>query len=86
VEDRAPGQRRLDGERIAMRAMAGAFASRRRYEAAQRAARLGQGPFVRGGAISRLPGPLAAWTTSRDLQPVPAQSFRDWWRSERGGS
>jgi L-lactate dehydrogenase complex protein LldF len=67
---------RLDPERAAMRAMAAVFASRGRYERAQRLLRLGRGPLakLRGG-------PLSAWTETRDLPAVPAQSFRDWWRS-----
>jgi L-lactate dehydrogenase complex protein LldF len=68
-------------ERVAMRMTARVFASRRRYEAAQRAGRLGQAPFVRDGAITRLPGALGGWTIARDIRPLPDQSFRDWWRS-----
>jgi L-lactate dehydrogenase complex protein LldF len=71
-------------ERVAMRAMAGVFASRRRYEAAQRAGRLGQAPLVRGGAVTRLPGALGGWTLARDIRPLPRQSFRDWWRARDG--
>jgi L-lactate dehydrogenase complex protein LldF len=27
-----------------------------------------------------------AWTRSRDLRPIPKQSFRDWWKSrEKNG-
>ena len=67
---------RLDAERAAMRVAASVFASRRRYEAAQRLTRLGRGP------LARLPfGPLAGWTAMRELPEVPAQSFREWWRS-----
>jgi L-lactate dehydrogenase complex protein LldF len=76
----APLRERLSPEHLAMRAVARVFADRRRYEAGQRAARFGQWPLARGGKISRLPGPLAAWTATRDLPAVPAQSFRDWWR------
>jgi L-lactate dehydrogenase complex protein LldF len=72
---------RLSGERLAMRAMARVFANRRLYEAAQRSGRLAQWPLVHGGKIERLPGPLAGWSSMRDLPPVPRQSFRDWWRN-----
>jgi L-lactate dehydrogenase complex protein LldF len=72
------GGRGPGAERATMKLVAGAFGSRRRYEAAQRLARLGNGP------LARLPfGPLASWREVRDLPEVPAQSFRDWWR-ERG--
>jgi L-lactate dehydrogenase complex protein LldF len=78
---RAPGLReRVNPEHVAMRAMARVFASRRLYEAAQRAGRLSQWPLVRDGTIRRLPGPLSGWTSARDLPAVPPQSFRDWWR------
>ena len=36
------------------------------------------------GAAARLPGPLAAGRPRATCPPLPAQSFRDWWRSERG--
>ena len=71
-------------ERLAMEAAARIFSSRARYEAAQRAARLGQRPLVRAGRIERLPGPLRAWTAARDLRPLPDQTFREWWRSREG--
>jgi L-lactate dehydrogenase complex protein LldF len=63
------------GERAAMAAMARVFASRRAYEAAQRAARLGRGPLASAA--------LRPWTRSRELPVVPSQSFREWWRAER---
>jgi L-lactate dehydrogenase complex protein LldF len=70
------------GERLAMAAMAGIFSSRRRYERAQRISRLGGRMISRQGRIDlSLPGPLAAWTRSRDLPQPPGESFRDWWRS-----
>jgi L-lactate dehydrogenase complex protein LldF len=70
-------------ERTLMRSIAWAFGSPRRLAAAQLLGRIGQWPFVRGGSIHRLPGPLAKWTRTRDLKPVAAQSFRSWWRRER---
>ncbi|MEU7042185.1 lactate utilization protein B [Streptomyces varsoviensis] len=32
----------------------------------------------------RLPGPGRAWTDTRELPEVPAESFRDWWARTRG--
>jgi L-lactate dehydrogenase complex protein LldF len=75
---------KLDPENVAMRAMARTFSDRRLYEAAQKAARIGQWPLARSGAIHRLPGKLAGWTEARDLKPVPEQTFRDWWKSRNG--
>jgi len=74
---------RWDLEAVAMRQLAAIFASPTRYERAQRMGRRGQRLFVRDGVINHLPGPLAVWSQARDLQPMPAQSFRDWWRERR---
>jgi L-lactate dehydrogenase complex protein LldF len=69
-------KRRLDPESVTMGVAAKVFASQRRYETAQRLLRAGRGPLgrLRGG-------PLSGWTEMRDLPDVPAESFRDWWRS-----
>ena len=75
---------KLDPENVAMQAMAKTFSDRRLYEGTQRAARIGQWPLARSGAIHRLPGRLAGWTDARDLKPVPDQTFREWWRSRNG--
>jgi L-lactate dehydrogenase complex protein LldF len=72
-------RRTLDPERLAMGALARVFSSRTRYERAQRLARAGNGP------LGRMPGPLSAWTTMRELPEVPEQTFRDWWRERRAG-
>jgi L-lactate dehydrogenase complex protein LldF len=69
------------GERLGMEALGRVFASRRRYEWAQRLARAGGRPLARGkDRIEHpLPGALAGWTMSRDLPAPPAQTFREWW-------
>ena len=66
-------------ERAAMRLAGWVFGGRRRLALAQRLGRIAQRPLVRGGRIRRLPPPLAAWTRTRDLEPVARESFRDWW-------
>jgi L-lactate dehydrogenase complex protein LldF len=66
-------------ERLAMRSVARVMDSRRAYEAAQRAGRLGLALTDHGrGARGQLPG-IKGWTESRDL-PAPERSFRSWWR------
>ena len=63
---------RLTPEALAMKGMAAAFATRRRYEGAQRLARLGRGPLAKAA----IPG----WTAMRDLPTPPKETFRDWWQ------
>jgi L-lactate dehydrogenase complex protein LldF len=75
-------RKQADPEKLAMRALARVFGDRRRYERAQRLARAGRSPIGRGLA-RRLPGPLAAWTSSRELPEVPEKTFREWWRETR---
>ena len=64
---------RLSPEALAMEAVGRVFASQRRYERAQKLARLGRGPI----ANAALPG----WSAMRDLPEVPAQTFREWWHA-----
>jgi L-lactate dehydrogenase complex protein LldF len=66
-------------EALLMRLVAWVFGSARRFALAQRAGRLAQRPLVRGGRIARLPRPLGAWTSSRDLRPVARRTLREWW-------
>ena len=71
------------GEKAVMDTVARVFASRRRFETAQKLARLGRGPL---GALQRGAPGLGAWTQARDLPEVPAQTFREWWRARDGGN
>jgi L-lactate dehydrogenase complex protein LldF len=80
-EDQATLGGKLGVENLAMQGAALAFHSQRRYEAAQRLARMGQTIFVRDGQLANLPGMAGGWTKFRDLKPIPKQSFRDWWKS-----
>jgi L-lactate dehydrogenase complex protein LldF len=69
-------------EAITMAAAAWVMASPSRWAAAQQASRLGR-VLGRGGRIRRLPPPLSGWTAARDAPTPPAQTFREWWQSER---
>jgi len=73
-------------ERVALKAAAFALAGRRRFEAAQALARIGQRPLVHDGVISWLPGLLRGWTAVRDLFAIPKQSFRQWWAEREKAS
>lgn len=71
---------KLHPENIAMQAMALVFASASRLTWAEALAKLAQLPFVDGDAIHHVPG-LGGWTVTRDLMPIPKQSFRSWWKN-----
>lgn len=72
-------------ERLAMKGAAFAMADDGRLGAAHALARLGQLPFLHEGTLKDLPGPLSAWSTVRDLVPLPAESFREWWSKREKG-
>ncbi|MET9297570.1 lactate utilization protein B [Streptomyces sp. NPDC003077] len=65
-------------ERATLRAAAWAFDHPGALRAGQRLAARTRRLHPR-----RLPGPGRAWSDTRDLPPVPAESFRDWWRRTR---
>lgn len=65
-------------ERVVMRLLLRTLADQHRYEAAQRALRLGRRP-LRSRLTRALPGPLGGWTSVRELPEVPDQTFRQWW-------
>ncbi|NED63206.1 lactate utilization protein, partial [Streptomyces sp. SID10244] len=71
-------------ESAAMKAMAWMFGSHKRLEAAQKAATSSNRFFRRRTTIGSIPGPLAGWSSSRDIPVPPKESFRDWWKRERG--
>ncbi|MBR7672602.1 lactate utilization protein, partial [Streptomyces daliensis] len=82
------------GQRTTVKPAKGHAAERAAMRAARwvldrpRALRAGQRLASRARRLEprRLPGPGSAWTDSRDLPPLPAEPFRDWWRAHaRGG-
>jgi L-lactate dehydrogenase complex protein LldF len=71
---------RLSPWNLGMQVAAAVFASGDRLKLAQLLGRLGQQPFVSSrGFIEHLPFMLGGWTQSRDLAPLPEETFRSWW-------
>ncbi|GGU21376.1 LutB/LldF family L-lactate oxidation iron-sulfur protein [Lentzea flava] len=70
-------------ESVAMAAAAWIFAEASRYEKAQKAGSLARF-LAKDGRITSLPWPGSKWTSSRDVPAPPAESFRAWWRKNRG--
>lgn len=65
---------------LGMEAAAFLFASASRLSLVQQLGRIAQKLVVSSdGAIERLPFMLSGWTQTRDLMPMPAESFREWW-------
>ncbi len=65
---------------IGMQAAAFVFGSASRLSMAQHLGQIGQKVVVsKNGFIEHLPLMLSGWTQTRDLAPLPAQTFRDWW-------
>ena len=82
VEEYAAEHTMPTPEAISMAAAGWVMADSRRFAPASRWARLAR---VLGRGRSRvLPPPLRAWARSRDIPSVPTETFRDWWRRERG--
>jgi L-lactate dehydrogenase complex protein LldF len=82
-------------ELAAMKAAGFVFGRPARLAAAERVGSLAGRVVGRRGWISRLPGPLDAWTEARDAPAPPPESFRAWWhrraralrrRQRKGGS
>lgn len=65
----------VTAERTGMRLIAWTMGDTHRWARAIRLARLIR--LVRRGRA--LPGPVKAWTSSRDIPEAPRQTFRDWW-------
>lgn len=75
----------VDGENLAMEAADFIFEGPKRFALAQHLGRMGQSPLVHEGKISHLPGPLAGWSSGRDMPSLPKQSFRKWWQERAKG-
>jgi len=72
------------GERVSMKAAAWAFGTPRRYRVAQRLALPMLRLLAKAPWLARIvPGPLAAWTSVRELPEPPRETFSEWWQGRR---
>ena len=72
------------GEQLAMKGAAWMFSDHRRWEKAQKGAELSGRALKKRDTIGRLPGPLSAWSDARDAPTPPTETFRSWWKREKG--
>jgi len=70
-------------EGLAMKLLAGVFASPSKFERMQKLGRFGQRLLLKRGVITSLPGQLGGWTAVRDVYPIANQTFREWWRERQ---
>jgi L-lactate dehydrogenase complex protein LldF len=70
-------------ESVGMAALGWIFADPKRYENAQKVGSLAR-YLAPSGRITSLPWPGSKWTSARDVPAPPAESFRMWWRRNRG--
>ncbi|MCM2676160.1 LutB/LldF family L-lactate oxidation iron-sulfur protein [Alkalicoccobacillus plakortidis] len=74
------------GEKLAMRGFGLAMSSSKVMSTGAKLAPRLMKPLVKDGKIVRGPGPMKPWTDIRDF-PTPAnQSFRKWYKTEKGGA
>jgi L-lactate dehydrogenase complex protein LldF len=66
-------------ERMGMKAAAWAMSDAANLSTARQFGRIGQMAFTSNGMIHHLPGMMSAWTATRDMPAIPAESFRQWW-------
>jgi L-lactate dehydrogenase complex protein LldF len=80
-------------EAVAMKTASWVLSDARRLGLAERGLGVANRALTRFGrrvlpggrrALSRLPWPGSLWTNARDLPAPPRESFRSWWRRERG--
>ena len=68
------------GETLAFKGFENTMKNPALYKISGKAGRLIQKPLKKDGSVRPLPGPLGAWTDSRNLPPLAEKPFRDLWK------
>jgi L-lactate dehydrogenase complex protein LldF len=68
------------GETLAFKGFENTMRSPALFKISGKVGRVAQKPLVRDESVRPLPGPLRAWTNSRELPPLAEKSFRELWK------
>jgi len=68
------------GERLAFKGFENTMKSPALYKISGKMGRVVQKPLKKDGSVRPMPGPLGAWTDTRELPPLAEKSFRDLWK------
>jgi L-lactate dehydrogenase complex protein LldF len=68
------------GETLAFKGFENTMRSPALFKISGKVGRVAQKPLVRDESVRPLPGPLSAWTNSRELPPLAEKSFRELWK------
>ena len=68
------------GETLAFKGFENTMRSPALFKISGKVGRVAQKPLVRDDSVRPLPGPLSAWTNSRELPPLAEKSFREIWK------
>ncbi len=71
---------RSKGETLAFKGFENTMRSPALFKISGKMGRVAQRPLLKDGSVRPLPGPLGAWTNSRDLPPLAKKSFRELWK------
>jgi L-lactate dehydrogenase complex protein LldF len=68
------------GETLAFKGFENTMRNPALFKISGKVGRVAQKPLLRDGSARQLPGPMGAWTNTRDLPPLAERSFRDLWK------
>ena len=81
--DKIPADYEVAGEMGLMKTSQWALSDAKHFEMVQKGSQLA-GKVMRGKKLGPIPVPVAErWLKYRDVDEIPSQSFRNWWKKNR---
>jgi L-lactate dehydrogenase complex protein LldF len=68
------------GETLAFKGFENTMRNPALFKISGKVGRVAQKPLLRDGSARQLPGPMGAWSNTRDLPPLAERSFRELWK------